>query len=57
MRLDILSPMGREASRLIGVTTVPTLLVFTGGREVYRSAVTLDPEAALVSLRGPADGP
>jgi len=49
--------MGREASRLIGVTTVPTLLVFTGGREVYRSAVTLDPEAALVSLRGPADGP
>lgn len=49
--------MGREAGRLVGVTTVPTLLVFRGGREVYRGVLTMDQGEALASLRGPAGGP
>jgi len=47
LRIDLLSPVGREAARNYGVTLIPAVLVFDGQGQVVQRQIGMIDAAAI----------
>jgi len=47
LRIDLLSPVGREAARNYGVTLIPAVLVFDGQGQVIQRQIGMIDAAAI----------
>ena len=51
LRIDLLSPVGREAARNYGVTLIPAVLVFDGqGQVILRQTGVIDAPAISTTI-------